>query len=144
MLGFFNLSFYFVCCILMCLVTAKPLSILLIEPLLSKSHHVWTVNLIKGLLRKGHHVHVVSIQETKVDAKLAQNLTFAVSRRYKTRLHFKWHRLFAICNKSNKTKYNCSVLKSVVLYPSKQEWIKKIKNLNSAMTTRIYFYPIKI
>jgi len=82
MLGF-NLLFYLICCILMCLVTGKPLSILLIEPLLSISHHIWTVNLIKELLRKGHHVHVVSIHETKVDAKLAQNLTFAVSRRYK-------------------------------------------------------------
>ncbi|XP_036141720.1 UDP-glycosyltransferase UGT5-like [Monomorium pharaonis] len=40
---------------------SKLLSILLIEPLVSTSHHIWTVNLIKGLLRKGHHIHEVSI-----------------------------------------------------------------------------------
>ncbi|TGZ47946.1 UDP-glucuronosyltransferase 2B19, partial [Temnothorax longispinosus] len=61
------------------LVTAsKPLSILLIENLPSPSHHIWTEHLVKGLLRKGHHVHAVSIRETKVKGKLAQNLTYAV------------------------------------------------------------------
>ncbi|XP_011706636.1 PREDICTED: uncharacterized protein LOC105461830, partial [Wasmannia auropunctata] len=61
------------------LVTAsKPLSILFIEPIPSISHHIWAVNLVKGLLRKGHHVHVVSIHETKVENKLAQNLTYDV------------------------------------------------------------------
>ncbi|XP_077272157.1 UDP-glycosyltransferase UGT5-like isoform X2 [Temnothorax americanus] len=71
---------FLVCCILMGdLVTeSKPLSILLIETLPSTSHHVWTEHLVKGLLRKGHHVHVVSIHETKVKGKLAQNLTYAV------------------------------------------------------------------
>ncbi|XP_036139103.1 UDP-glycosyltransferase UGT5-like [Monomorium pharaonis] len=78
------MSYYFilpflVCCILIGFVTAsKSLSILVIEPLASSSHHVWTVNLIKGLLRKSHHVHVVSIHETKIDGKLSQNLTSAV------------------------------------------------------------------
>jgi glucuronosyltransferase len=57
---------------------SKPLSILLIESLPTTSHHIWTVNLVKGLLRKGHHVHAVSIHETKVKGKLAQNLTYAV------------------------------------------------------------------
>ncbi|XP_039314136.1 uncharacterized protein LOC113003822 [Solenopsis invicta] len=76
---FLTLSFYFVYCFLIAFVTAsKPLSILVIEPVVSTSHHIWTVNLIKGLLHKGHHVHAVSVQETKVDDKLAQNLTYAV------------------------------------------------------------------
>ncbi|XP_071579254.1 UDP-glycosyltransferase UGT5-like isoform X2 [Temnothorax nylanderi] len=71
---------FLVCCILIGdLVTAsKPLSILLIENLPSPSHHIWTEHLVKGLLRKGHHVHAVSIRETKVKGKLAQNLTYAV------------------------------------------------------------------
>ncbi|XP_018316261.1 UDP-glucuronosyltransferase 1-7C-like [Mycetomoellerius zeteki] len=75
----FTLLFHLVCCILISLVTAsKPLSILLLEPTPSFSHHVWAMNLIKGLLRKGHHVHVVSVGETKIKDKLAQNLTYAV------------------------------------------------------------------
>ncbi|KAG5332781.1 UDB17 glucuronosyltransferase, partial [Acromyrmex heyeri] len=75
----FILLFHLVCCILISLVTtSKPLSILLIEPLPSPSHHIWTTNLIKGLLRKGHHVHVVSTHETKIKDKLAQNLTYDV------------------------------------------------------------------
>ncbi|KAG5317481.1 UDB17 glucuronosyltransferase, partial [Pseudoatta argentina] len=75
----FILLFHLVCCILISLVTtSKPLSILLIQPLPSPSHHIWTTNLIKGLLRKGHHVHVVSTHETKIKDKLAQNLTYDV------------------------------------------------------------------
>ncbi|KAG5338450.1 UD2C1 glucuronosyltransferase, partial [Acromyrmex heyeri] len=78
-LNCFILLFYFVCCILISLVTtSKPLSILFIQPLPSPSHHVWTTNLIKGLLRKGHHVHIISTHETKVKGKLAQNLTYEV------------------------------------------------------------------
>ncbi|TGZ54617.1 Uncharacterized protein DBV15_12568, partial [Temnothorax longispinosus] len=71
---------FLICCILMGnLVTAsKPLSILLIQTIPSTSHHVWTEHLVKGLLRKGHHVHAVSIHETKVKGKLAQNLTYVV------------------------------------------------------------------
>ncbi|XP_071567391.1 UDP-glycosyltransferase UGT5-like isoform X2 [Temnothorax nylanderi] len=49
-----------------------------VETVPSPSHHVWTEHLVKGLLRKGHHVHAVSILETKVKGKLAQNLTYAV------------------------------------------------------------------
>jgi len=83
------------------LVTAsKPLSILFLEPIPSTSH-VWAMNLIKELLRKGHHVHVVSVQETKVDAKLAQNLTYAVSRHYEI---LSINRLFIIY-KPNKKEY---------------------------------------
>ncbi|XP_011705694.1 PREDICTED: UDP-glucuronosyltransferase 1-9-like [Wasmannia auropunctata] len=75
----FILLFSLVCCISISLVAAsKPLSILLIEALPTSSHHIWTVHLIKGLLRKGHHVHAVSIHETKVEGKLAQNLTYSV------------------------------------------------------------------
>ncbi|XP_024870091.1 UDP-glucuronosyltransferase 2B2-like isoform X2 [Temnothorax curvispinosus] len=72
----------FVCCILIGdLVTAsKLLSILVIEPIQSTSHHVWTEHLVKGLLRRGHYVHSISIHETKVKGKLAQNLTYAVSK----------------------------------------------------------------
>ncbi|XP_024890500.1 UDP-glucuronosyltransferase 2B17-like [Temnothorax curvispinosus] len=71
---------FIVCCILISnLGTAsKPLSILVIQHIPSPSHHVWTEHLVKGLLRKGHHVHAVSIHETKVKGKLAQNLTYAV------------------------------------------------------------------
>ncbi|KAG5316451.1 UD2C1 glucuronosyltransferase, partial [Acromyrmex insinuator] len=58
--------------------TSKTLSILLLEPIPSTSHHVWAENLIKGLLREGHHVHITSIHETKIEGKLAQNLTYAV------------------------------------------------------------------
>jgi len=35
------------------------------------------------------------------------------------------------------------VLVKSMMLSSKRKWIKKIKNLNSAMTTRIHFYPIK-
>jgi len=35
---------------------------------------------IRGLLRKGHYVHVVSTHETKINDKLAQNLTYDVSK----------------------------------------------------------------
>lgn len=81
MSNFFILLFHFLCCNLIGFVTtSKPLSILLIQPLPSTSHHIWVLNLIKGLLREGHHVHVVSIHETKVEGKLAENLTYAVSR----------------------------------------------------------------
>ncbi|XP_039314135.1 UDP-glycosyltransferase UGT5-like [Solenopsis invicta] len=77
MLGCFFLFFQLVCYILIGGATAsKPLSILLIEPVLSPSHHVWTMHLIKGLLRKGHHVHAVSIHKPMVEGKLAQNLTY--------------------------------------------------------------------
>jgi len=87
MLNYFTLLFYLACYILMSLVTtSKALSILLLEPIPSTSHHVWAENLIKGLLRKGHHVHITSIHETKIEGKLAQNLTYAVSRCYET--HF--------------------------------------------------------
>lgn len=69
-----------VCCTLMGLATSsKPLSILLIQSL-PTSHHIWAVNLVKGLLRKGHHVHVVSTFETKIEGKLSENLTYAVSK----------------------------------------------------------------
>lgn len=65
-----------------CETTSRPLSILVLQALPSISHHIWAVNLVKGLLREGHHVHVVSILETKIEGKLAQNLTYAVSRCY--------------------------------------------------------------
>jgi len=83
---------------------SKPLSILFLEPIPSTSHHIWAMNLIKGLLRNGHHVHVVSVQETKVDAKLAQNLTYAVSRHEIRRHSVSVNRLFIIYkpNKPNK------------------------------------------
>ncbi|XP_011858394.1 PREDICTED: UDP-glucuronosyltransferase 2B1-like [Vollenhovia emeryi] len=42
------------------------------------SHHMWTEHLVKGLLRKGHHVHTVSVLETKVEGKLAENLTYDI------------------------------------------------------------------
>jgi len=95
---------FFVCCIVIgdLVIASKPLSILLIETVPSTSHHIWTVNLAKGLLRKGHHVHVVSIHETKIKGKLAQNLTYAVSRCYEKLLE-KQINLFAIykTNKKN-------------------------------------------
>ncbi|TGZ49857.1 Uncharacterized protein DBV15_12297 [Temnothorax longispinosus] len=71
---------FLICCILMgdIVIASKPLSILVVETVPSPSHHVWTEHLVKGLLRKGHHVHAVSILETKVKGKLAQNLTYAV------------------------------------------------------------------
>ncbi|XP_024873055.1 UDP-glucuronosyltransferase 1-9-like [Temnothorax curvispinosus] len=71
---------FLICCILMgdIVIASKPLSILVVEPVPSPSHHVWTEHLVKGLLRKGHHVHAVSILETKIKGKLAQNLTYAV------------------------------------------------------------------
>ncbi|XP_012530233.3 uncharacterized protein LOC105833218 [Monomorium pharaonis] len=79
MLSYFILLFHLVFCILIGFVTtSKPLSILLLEPIPSTSHHIWAVNLVKGLLRKGHHVHVVSIHEVKIEGKLTQNLTYAV------------------------------------------------------------------
>lgn len=62
---------------------SNSLSILLLEPILSTSHHIWTVNLLKGLLSKGHHVHVISIHEPDIKNKLAQNMTHAVSICYK-------------------------------------------------------------
>ncbi|XP_011860567.1 PREDICTED: UDP-glucuronosyltransferase 2B19-like isoform X2 [Vollenhovia emeryi] len=73
-------SVFLVCCFLMgdLVIASKPLSILLIESIPSPSHHVWVTHLVKGLLRRGHHVHVMSIQETKIKGKLAQNLTYAV------------------------------------------------------------------
>ncbi|XP_071573103.1 UDP-glycosyltransferase UGT5-like [Temnothorax nylanderi] len=75
----FILLFYFVCCALIGFVTAsKPLSVLLIQALPSISHHIWTEHLVKGMLREGHHVHTVSILETKVESKLAENLTYAI------------------------------------------------------------------
>ncbi|CAL1673539.1 unnamed protein product [Lasius platythorax] len=71
-----HLFFY---CTLTGLVTvSSSLSILLIQPTASTSHHVWTMKLLNGLLRKGHHVHVVSIHEANIKGKLAQNLTYAV------------------------------------------------------------------
>ncbi|XP_011861649.1 PREDICTED: UDP-glucuronosyltransferase 2B1-like [Vollenhovia emeryi] len=74
----FILSFYFICCISIGLVTSKPLSVLLIQSIPSTSHHIWTEHLVKGLLRKGHHVHTVSVLETKIEGKLAENLTYDV------------------------------------------------------------------
>ncbi|TGZ53751.1 Uncharacterized protein DBV15_12370 [Temnothorax longispinosus] len=73
-------AIFLVCYILMGdpVTASKPLSILLIEPIPSTSHHVWTEHLVKGLLRRGHRVHSMSIHETKVKGKLAQNLTYAV------------------------------------------------------------------
>lgn len=62
---------------------SNSLSILLIQPVASTSHHVWTMSLLKGLLRNGHHVHVVSIHEANIKGKLAQNMTYAVSMCYK-------------------------------------------------------------
>ncbi|KAL6445603.1 hypothetical protein ACFW04_000851 [Cataglyphis niger] len=71
-----NLIFY---CTFMGLATiSNSLSILLIQPVASTSHHVWTMSLLKGLLRNGHHVHVVSIHEANIKGKLAQNMTYAV------------------------------------------------------------------
>ncbi|KAG5317482.1 UD110 glucuronosyltransferase, partial [Pseudoatta argentina] len=79
MSSYFILLLHLVCCILIGLVTtSKPLSILLLDPVSSLSHHVWTTNLIKGLLCKGHHVHVISTHEIKIKDKLAQNLTITV------------------------------------------------------------------
>ncbi|TGZ51158.1 UDP-glucuronosyltransferase 2B17 [Temnothorax longispinosus] len=74
-----TILFHLVCCILMGLMTSsKPLSILLLQSLPSTSHHIWATNLVKGLLREGHQVHAVSTLKTKVEGKLAQNLTYAV------------------------------------------------------------------
>ncbi|GAB1860215.1 UDP-glucuronosyltransferase 1-9-like isoform X1 [Camponotus japonicus] len=71
-----KLIFY---CTLMVLVTiSNSLSILLLEPILSTSHHIWALNLLKGLLGKGHHVHIVSIHEPDIKGKLAQNMTYAI------------------------------------------------------------------
>lgn len=61
--------------------TSKPLSILLVSPLRSTSHHLWTMTFLKALLRRGHHVHVFSIQETTIKGTLGQNLTSDVSRK---------------------------------------------------------------
>ncbi|XP_011702410.1 PREDICTED: UDP-glucuronosyltransferase 2B1-like isoform X2 [Wasmannia auropunctata] len=74
------LLFHLVCCTLMgrFVTSSKPLSILLLQSVPSTSHHIWAANLVKGLLRKGHHVHVVSTHETKVEGKLAENLTYKV------------------------------------------------------------------
>lgn len=58
---------------------SSSLSILLVQPMASTSHHIWTMSLLKGLLRKGHHVHIVDIHEPKIKGKLAQNMTYAVS-----------------------------------------------------------------
>ncbi|XP_018049434.1 PREDICTED: UDP-glucuronosyltransferase 2B17-like isoform X2 [Atta colombica] len=55
----FILLFFAYCILIGLVTTSKPLSILLIAPVPSHSHHVWMTNLMKGLLRKGHHVHVV-------------------------------------------------------------------------------------
>ncbi|XP_070154423.1 UDP-glucosyltransferase 2-like [Polyergus mexicanus] len=71
-----SLIFY---CTLMGLATmSNSLSILLIQPVSSTSHHVWTISLLKGLLHNGHHVHIVSIHEPNIKGKLAQNMTYAV------------------------------------------------------------------
>nr|XP_012222825.1 PREDICTED: UDP-glucuronosyltransferase 2B16-like isoform X1 [Linepithema humile] len=59
-------------------IASKPLSILLVEPIMSTSHHLWAMTLVKGLLRRGHHIHVVSIHEANIEGQLAQNLTYAV------------------------------------------------------------------
>ncbi|XP_014475245.1 PREDICTED: UDP-glucuronosyltransferase 2B19-like [Dinoponera quadriceps] len=67
------------CCILIGFATAsKPLSILIVQPLKSTSHHLWVVPLLKGLLHKGHHVHIVSIHDVKIEDELGQNLTSVV------------------------------------------------------------------
>jgi len=58
---------------------SSSLSILLVQPTPSTSHHVWTMNLLKGLLSKGHHVHIVSIHEPNIEGKLAENMTYGVS-----------------------------------------------------------------
>lgn len=67
------------CALIGLTIASKPLSILLVEPITSTSHHLWAMTIVKGLLRRGHHVHVVSIHEAKVESQLAQNLTYAVS-----------------------------------------------------------------
>ncbi|XP_032676826.1 UDP-glucuronosyltransferase 2B31-like isoform X2 [Odontomachus brunneus] len=59
-------------------ITLNPLSILMVQPLASTSHHVWTMPLLRDLLRKGHHVHIISIHEADVEDKLVQNLTSIV------------------------------------------------------------------
>ncbi|XP_070530389.1 UDP-glycosyltransferase UGT5-like isoform X2 [Cardiocondyla obscurior] len=75
----FSVSFYFICCILINLVTAsKPLSVLLLQNIPAVSHHIWAEHLAKELLRKGHHVHAVSIQEINIKGKLAENLTYSI------------------------------------------------------------------
>ncbi|EZA48737.1 hypothetical protein DMN91_001862 [Ooceraea biroi] len=67
-------------CILSGLValSTASLSILLVQPLTSTSHHIWTMTLVKGLLQKNHRVHVVSIHEANVNDDLARNLTYTV------------------------------------------------------------------
>ncbi|GAB1860214.1 UDP-glucuronosyltransferase 1-9-like isoform X1 [Camponotus japonicus] len=57
---------------------SSSLSILLVQPTPSTSHHVWTMNLLKGLLSKGHHVHIVSIHEPNIEGKLAENMTYGI------------------------------------------------------------------
>ncbi|XP_072759090.1 UDP-glucosyltransferase 2-like [Anoplolepis gracilipes] len=72
-----NLVFY--CILLMGFVAmSSSLKILLLQPLASTSHHIWTMKILKGLLHKGHQVHVVSIHEPNIKGKLAQNMTYAV------------------------------------------------------------------
>lgn len=56
----------------------SALSILLVEPVISTSHHIWVSSLVKELLRRGHHVHFTSIHTLKVDDSLAQNYTHKV------------------------------------------------------------------
>lgn len=74
------------CFVLMGLATTiNSLSILIVEPLTSTSHHIWVMTLVKELLHRGHHVHLASIHKGDIeDTKLAQNLTSLVSKIYMT------------------------------------------------------------
>ncbi|XP_072759092.1 UDP-glycosyltransferase UGT5-like [Anoplolepis gracilipes] len=72
-----NLVFY--CIFVMGMTTmSSSLKILLLQPVASTSHHIWTMNLLKGLLHKGHQVHMVDILEPTIKGKLAQNMTYTV------------------------------------------------------------------
>ncbi|RLU25670.1 hypothetical protein DMN91_001827 [Ooceraea biroi] len=77
MMSRWSLFPFFIIIELMIMSTAS-LSILLVESLMSTSHHIWAMTLVKGLLQVGHHVHVVSIHEANIEDNLVQNLTYAV------------------------------------------------------------------
>lgn len=55
----------------------NSLSILLLQSILSNSHYICV--LLKELLSKGHHEYIVSIHESDIKDKLAQNMAYAVS-----------------------------------------------------------------
>ncbi|XP_025268314.1 UDP-glucuronosyltransferase 2B31-like [Camponotus floridanus] len=71
-------KFIFYCTLMGLATISSSLSILLVQPIPSTSHHVWTMNLLKGLLSKGHHVHIVSIHEPNIKSKLAENMTYGI------------------------------------------------------------------